>query len=312
MQKFHNILYISQGVADETDAMNQAIVTAFNNKAQLKILIVCPKLPSEMLGYKEKYEDSLIDQLKQTIQKSRSVVKVSEIDLPITINVQYGSTPAIGVIRRVLKNSHDLLIKEAETKEDGKGFMAFDMELLRKCPCPLWLCRPISKHRNEINVAVAIDPIIISAEAHNLALQQLKLSRYIANTCNGELNVVSCWDYEFENHLRNNIWIKMNDNEVDKIISEVEKNHRTALDQIINQSNITGKMHVHHLRGKADTLIPEFVKNKKIDILLMGTVARSGIEGFIIGNTAENILQKIQCSLLAIKPNGFISPVKSY
>ncbi|HRE31359.1 MAG TPA: universal stress protein, partial [Candidatus Berkiella sp.] len=35
------------------------------------------------------------------------------------------------------------------------------------------------------------------------------------------------------------------------------------------------------------------------------------IPGFIIGNTAENVLQKISCSLLALKPNGFISPVKS-
>lgn len=44
----------------------------------------------------------------------------------------------------------------------------------------------------------------------------------------------------------------------------------------------------------------------------MGTVARTGIPGFIIGNTAENILQKIDCSLLALKPLGFVSPVKAY
>jgi nucleotide-binding universal stress UspA family protein len=44
----------------------------------------------------------------------------------------------------------------------------------------------------------------------------------------------------------------------------------------------------------------------------MGTVARTGISGFIIGNTAENILQKIDCSLLALKPQGFVSPVKAY
>ncbi|MFO0070344.1 MAG: universal stress protein, partial [Alphaproteobacteria bacterium] len=30
------------------------------------------------------------------------------------------------------------------------------------------------------------------------------------------------------------------------------------------------------------------------------------------GNTAENILQKLSCSLLALKPNGFVSPVKAY
>jgi nucleotide-binding universal stress UspA family protein len=52
--------------------------------------------------------------------------------------------------------------------------------------------------------------------------------------------------------------------------------------------------------------------DKDIDILVMGTVARTGIAGFIIGNTAENILQTVTCSLLARKPNGFISPVQAY
>jgi len=30
----------------------------------------------------------------------------------------------------------------------------------------------------------------------------------------------------------------------------------------------------------------------------------------IIGNTAEAILEEIQCSVLALKPAGFVSPVK--
>lgn len=37
-------------------------------------------------------------------------------------------------------------------------------------------------------------------------------------------------------------------------------------------------------------------------------LARTGISGFFPGNTAENILQKIGCSLLALKPQGFVSP----
>jgi len=41
----------------------------------------------------------------------------------------------------------------------------------------------------------------------------------------------------------------------------------------------------------------------------MGTVARTGIKGLIIGNTAEVILNGIQCSVLAVKPDGFVSPL---
>ena len=41
----------------------------------------------------------------------------------------------------------------------------------------------------------------------------------------------------------------------------------------------------------------------------MGTVARTGIPGLLIGNTAETILQRVDCSVLAVKPDGFVSPV---
>ena len=41
----------------------------------------------------------------------------------------------------------------------------------------------------------------------------------------------------------------------------------------------------------------------------MGTVCRTGIAGFFIGNTAEKTLQQVDCSVLMVKPEGFVSPV---
>jgi len=46
------------------------------------------------------------------------------------------------------------------------------------------------------------------------------------------------------------------------------------------------------------------------DLVVMGTVGRSGIAGLFIGNTAEMVLEQVQCSVLAIKPPGFVSPVE--
>lgn len=312
MQKFHHILFVSQGLKDETDALNQALSIARNHKATLKALIVCPKLPKEMVDYQEKYEVTLVEQLQKSIQVSRDSIKISEADVPVQIEVESGSTPAIRIVRYVLKNAHDLVIKEAEPKESGKGFKAMDMELLRKCPCPVWLCRPISKHRDEMKIAVAIDPESMAPEGHDLSLRLLKLARSLADSCNDELNIVSCWDYEFEEYLRHNVWMKMQDDELIKTVSGAQHHYRAALEAVIQTSGISGKIHVHHVRGQADQIIPQYVADKNIDILVMGTVARNGIPGFVIGNTAENIVQKLGCSLLALKPNGFVSPVNAY
>ncbi len=42
----------------------------------------------------------------------------------------------------------------------------------------------------------------------------------------------------------------------------------------------------------------------------MGTVSRTGVAGLLIGNTAERILRQVDCSVLTVKPDGFITPVR--
>ncbi|MGB7033464.1 MAG: universal stress protein, partial [Syntrophobacteria bacterium] len=41
-----------------------------------------------------------------------------------------------------------------------------------------------------------------------------------------------------------------------------------------------------------------------------GTLSRTGVAGFLIGNTAEKILNKVDCAVLAVKPDEFVTPVK--
>ncbi len=71
-----------------------------------------------------------------------------------------------------------------------------------------------------------------------------------------------------------------------------------------------GTAKVHVVKGNADWVIPRISKAEKIDLLVMGTVCRTGIPGFLIGNTAEKVLADVDCSVLTAKPEGFQSPVK--
>ncbi len=41
----------------------------------------------------------------------------------------------------------------------------------------------------------------------------------------------------------------------------------------------------------------------------MGTVARTGLSGVFIDNTAENIINTLECPVLAVNPYGFMSPL---
>ena len=41
----------------------------------------------------------------------------------------------------------------------------------------------------------------------------------------------------------------------------------------------------------------------------MGAVSRSGLKGFLIGNTAERMLDRLGCDILIVKPDDFRKPV---
>lgn len=53
--------------------------------------------------------------------------------------------------------------------------------------------------------------------------------------------------------------------------------------------------------GPADA-IPGVLKERDIDLIVMGTRGRTGVGGLLLGNTAERILAVADCSILAVKP----------
>lgn len=71
MQNFHSILFVSEGLTDDLDALKQALSLARNTKADLRALIVCPEFPKELAKYREKYETALAQQLNALIQTAR-------------------------------------------------------------------------------------------------------------------------------------------------------------------------------------------------------------------------------------------------
>ena len=186
------------------------------------------------------------------------------------------------------------------------------MQLLCLCPCSVWLCRPVSRSRNELRVAVAVDPQSMEPAGRDLAFQLLRPSRSLADTCSGELSIISCWDFEYADFLRYSPWAMAWEDSINANVVVAEREHRAARDALSQESGIAGRVRVHHARGRADRTIVQLIDSLEVDILVRGTVARTGIPGFILGNTAENTLREIRCSLLPLKPNGFVSPVRAY
>ena len=47
-----------------------------------------------------------------------------------------------------------------------------------------------------------------------------------------------------------------------------------------------------------------------MDVVVMGTVARTGLPGLFIGNTAVKVFSQVSCPVVAVKPASFVSLVE--
>ena len=68
-------------------------------------------------------------------------------------------------------------------------------------------------------------------------------------------------------------------------------------------------VHLLHDEIGPGRAISELAKKQDVDLIVMGTNARTGVFGALMGNTAEQVIDRIECSVLAVKPDDFVSPV---
>lgn len=305
MKKIENILFVIQSHKIADNAFRQASKIFEISSTNITFLVLHQDLPDDLKEFQNAFEKNI----KESIQKK---IYVHNLPTHAPILFETRAPYFVSIIQHVLKNGYDLIVKEAEdlNVKQKKGLKSLDMSLLRKCPCPVWLCRDF-KNMERPNIITAVDPFSDTPEGHDLSIKLLQTGQALANSLGGSNKIISCWDFEYERFLRNSSFAKMESSKVEAFLAQTEKRHRKGIDNLISEAGVCGD-NIFCKRGDALDIIPEYTEKQNIDLVVMGTVARTGIQGFMIGNTAENILQKLSCSMFAIKPNGFSSPIKAY
>jgi nucleotide-binding universal stress UspA family protein len=319
MKRFKNILFVVDSELKGGDVFERAVSLAENNQASLTVVSILEEIPTgrsqKIHGVSMKaLQDSIIDKLQLQLE---SLVTSVQNKIQVNTKVLTG-TPFLALIREVLRHKRDLVIKAAE--EGGvmdRLIGSTDMHILRKCPCPVWLMRSsMQGHYRKILAAVDFDPFENKPADHALNQQILEMSTSLALSEFCELHIIHAWHAYGESSLRSG-FARRPKNEVDAYVDEICARHQCLLDKLVAEFvDMAGKEVVDHLKPKvhlvkgfARDAIPELVNKHQIDLVTMGTVGRTGIPGFLMGNSAETILNRINCSVLAIKPEGFVTPV---
>ena len=148
-------------------------------------------------------------------------------------------------------------------------------------------------------------------EEENAELNQLilDLATSLAVRENAELHILHAWEMRYEATLRSGR-SHLPKSDIDKMVSDIRKQHKGWLEELITGYDFHELPYKTHLiKGAPGDVIASQANIKRADLLIMGTVARTGIPGFFIGNTAEKTLSRVDCSVLTVKPSAFSTPV---
>ena len=312
MKRFKNILLLAGGEGWEETALKRAVTIAKKNKAQLTVVEVIEELPWDMrmlitsMPLAELQEAAFMEQSRQL---ERIIEPIRDKGVRVNAKVMFG-TPFLEIIKEVLRNKHDLVIKTARGTGGLKEilFGSAAIHLMRKCPCPVWVIKPT--HRKKYaRIMAAVDPDPSDEVKNALNTKIMELATSLARLEGSEFHVVHAWTLYTEKKLAS--WRgDLSKSEVDSWARETRKLHKSQLAKLV-EKHAPGNPNdrIHLLKGDAGILIPALARRKGIELIVMGTVCRTGIEGFFIGNTAERVLQQVDCSVLTVKPDGFVTPV---
>lgn len=317
MSRFNNILSVINNKECSENLISKSIEIAKSNQAKLTFVAIVPLVST---GMEIRPRDSGSEDLQKKLIKDR-LEELNEILSSFSNHYNFDVKVLVGdhsieIIKNILINNHDLLISLPFKKRILESlFTSKDMHLFRKCPCPVFFVGHEKNTRfKKIIAAVDFDRL---EQTHNDTLSNdiVSIASEIALLNMAELHIVNIYNNRFSAIA--STWAEQPD-KVEQEIKEYALDYANRKMSYLIESlknNIGEDMYKqisiqsHLIFGDAEEQLPLFSSRIQSDLIVMGTVARTGISGLLIGNTAEDILCQLKCSVLTIKPKGFISPI---
>ncbi|KTF05224.1 universal stress protein UspE [marine sediment metagenome] len=218
--------------------------------------------------------------------------------------VEWNNRAYESIIYYALNNQIDLVVKATKKHDDLASviFTPTDWHLMRKCPRPVLLVKEHDWPENgEIIAAVNVG----SEDDEHAALNDKLtiIANDYASLLKGNVNLVNSYP-----STPLNIAIEVPEFDPDTYHDAVKNHHMKEMRSHALKYGIPDNKCVVK-EGLPEKVIPQVAKTLDAELVVIGTVGRVGISAALIGNTAEHVIDELNCDVLAIKPDGFESPI---
>jgi universal stress protein E len=305
MAVFRNILLLVDSNALCKEACERAITLAAEENARLTILNVIEAVPERLGSPADRSSMDLRDIGILDRYEKLEELAPKQANLQFKINVVCGN-PIAEVMQQVLRGQHDLVMVAEHSMSSSKpaSLGPTTLKLIRKSGCPVWVISP-SIAKGDIRIMAAVDPDPFDADRDALNTKVLDIASSLAGREGTELHIVNAWRAPAEYVLRQG---GLSAENLSRYVYNVFNVQASSVKEMIQDSSATTLRHrMHLMKGTASKVIPMAARREEIDLLVVGMFSRRGLGGWLIGNTAEKILNQVKCSVLMVKPNGAVA-----
>lgn len=282
------------------DAAEAAISEAKNAGASLVVMHSTrpDETRTQVAGAAGIVHEGLSDEAKKAIDAVLADASAAGVDAELCVTE---GRPWMDMIQMAVRGEVDLVVvgKRNEATQDGRRLGSVATKLLRKCPCPVLVIRPDHKP--------ASDVIIAATDLSPTGDRVVRMASAMADSHGWELHAVHAYSTPFAMQMEA---VRMTPEEVKEQREKLGQEMVDEIEQAVGAKPGEHPIAIHIGRGAPSAILQEAVDHLKPAMLVMGTLSYTGIAGLLVGSTAERMLDRVDCSILAIKPEDFVSPIK--
>jgi len=306
MNKIKKILAVIDPDQEEQSALKRSFELARKSGAKITAFLSIYDFAYEMttmlsLDERDAMRKAVIDDRTQWIE---TLIEPFKNELEIDCRVIWHNRPFESIIRAVLKHDYDIVLKSTHEHATFKSiiFTPTDWHLIRKCPCPVLLVKEHQWPENG-NIIGAVNSS--ADDKQHQALNQTIISdaKFLAELISGKLHLVNSYP-----GTPVNIAIEIPEFDPNQFNETVKAHHIETCYKLAKQHGIPTD-HCHIKEGLPEDVIPLLATELDAELIVIGTVGRTGISAALIGNTAEHVIDSLNCDILALKPDGYKSPL---
>ena len=225
--------------------------------------------------------------------------------LDVTTEVECADPLHVALIDRARRTTADLIVKDTHHHSLGKRTFLTntDWELIRACPVPLLLTKP-NVWASAPRVCAAVDPGHANDKPAVLDNRIVDYAALVAKRLGGELHLLHVYlpvaivAAAAAGSPPLAISVSAED-----LAREAEQK-RAQLQDLISEYRVAPD-NVHLEVGGPAAVLPRAVGELRADIVVMGAISRSGFRRVFIGSTAEDVLERLPCDALIVRPPDF-------